>query len=244
MQADQKSWLTSSGFYRASMRATHIKAIYGDNAHEKWDQDEAAVRIALQLEWMLQPLLQLNPLPILPDRETVLSTFAAGLLPAVKGAAVLNGFIRQYGAAVYFFQPAFKDDEFDPDEMECLNLPEMQHTCPYPDGDKPAANPNGDKMHKSLVRVVGSDGLVAYRKGGGVAADVFLKAEEAAKQTEAAAAKRPLRRPMPDERVYTAEDGVRTRILSKAEVALYWGKWENPAKRTERKSLLEVWEEA
>lgn len=230
------------------MRATHIKAIYGDIAHEKWDQDGASVRLALQLERMFRPMLEFKPVEDLIglDAGSTMPQFAAELLPIIKGAAVLNGFIRQYGAAVYHFSPIFKEENFDPSYMQCLNLRDMQLQSPLKPSEKEAANnPHGNPDHESLVRVVGSLALVAYRKGGGFEADRILRMEEMAKQKTTSAAKRPVRRTAANDQVYTPENGIRTRRLTKAAVACYWGKPEVLGKNGDsaRTSLLELWEQ-
>lgn len=98
-------------------------------------------------------------------------------------ASNVNWWIRHSGDTVYYFQPVFKDEDFDPHYMTCLNLRAMQDNCPYPmedeNGDEvEAKDSRGDPTDAALVRIVCSYGCVAYRQGGGDLGKQLLEAEK------------------------------------------------------------------
>lgn len=179
-------------------------------------------RITLQLEKLLYPIRELAR-----DREgehafqARIKDFAPALKRLVVSAASLNLVMRLQGSVVYFFQPIFKDEEFDPRRMECLNLREMQESCPLQDiNDKDeiikANDPDGDPSNVALVRIICAYGCVAYRQGGGELGKRLLREEEGVPN--------PMLPPelqgthllhKPRDRKITAEDGFRTKTLAK-----------------------------
>ncbi|GAB7353241.1 hypothetical protein MBLNU459_g3754t3 [Dothideomycetes sp. NU459] len=243
MEREQKS---KDAFYRASMRTTHIESTYGSLAHEKWDQTGPILRLTIQLEAMLLPVLELSPaIKLVAPATLVLGPFARDLVPIIKGAADLNGFIRENGAAVYFFQPVYKENEFEPDRMECMNVQDMQNCCLLDAPGMQANDPNRDSSHKALVRVISSLNCVAYRKGGGFMAEALLEKEKLARKAVPHTIEELVRMPAGQalreaQRKVTADDGIRTRVLTKAGVTLYWERPESLADGEERVDLLEV----
>jgi len=183
----------------------------------------------MQLATLLDPLMGFsrkrdNKVPQL-NLETPQS-----LAPIVRYAAELSRLMRQMDGVVYYWPPTFKDEEFEPGRMECRNLSYMLDKCPYKKKTvhgrvRPILQPNGESCSEAIVRVVCFPGLVAYRSGGGDAADDLLK-EESHRRSNSGAPKDVIQsqaRQAVHENT-TKHSGFRTKVICKAVVHLQWGK--------------------
>lgn len=131
-------------------------------------------------------------------------------------AADLSREMRRDNDTIYYWPPTFKDEEFEPARMECLNLRDMISSSPYDrqtaDGHEQAVLQAGREGEaEAIVRVVGFPGLVAYRQGGGELAKRELSKENG-KHGRAPADVRVQRRRQ-GQGPLTGKEGFRTRIL-------------------------------
>lgn len=218
--------MACTGFLRTAQRANYInKSLPG--ATLPANHQTATVHLALQLNVLLGALFR-------SEKDIENPSHFTHLLSIVELATDLHLDMRRQPDVVYYPQPIFKDEEFDPSRMSCANLRPTQEDCPLINYDEngheiPSGNPKGDSSDIALVRVVLFQGLVAYRKGGGALAEEMLERERWARHVvplvkdqrwedgRKAAAKRPVRD-------VGVGDGFRSKVLAKGIVALGWGK--------------------
>ena len=148
------------------------------------------------------------------------------LADAISCATDLSHHMRLQTDVVYYWPPTFKDEEFEPARMECLNLAQMVKESPYVKqqvhGRARAVLQGGKEgQREAIVRVVCFPGLVAYRKGGGDLAKRELAAEGLV--VDDAPPDVQFVRQVRDGK-FTGLEGFRTRVLAKAVVHLQWGK--------------------
>ena len=131
---------------------------------------------------------------------------------------------------VYYFPPTFKDEEFDPERMECLNLTSMISKSPYKrkiqKGGYVTAELDGEQERsEAIVQVVAFPGLVVYRQGGGSLAESQLSDERKRDGSDNAPPDVRHSRRMARDSPWslTGDEGFRTRILCKGVVHLVWG---------------------
>jgi len=160
------------GFYRTEHRAGLVNASVKASGMFK-PTTASFLRLTAQLTKLLAPIKALDYLHVDDTNPAAHDpAYAAKLMHLVGLAQRLNHAIRKQGDVVYYFEPVYKDEEFEPSSMKCHNLPSMQTDCPLwvlgADGRERLPNdPLGDETDRALVRVVCSPGCVAYRKGGG-----------------------------------------------------------------------------
>lgn len=145
-------------------------------------------------------------------------------------AAHLARAMRCLPDVVYYFPPTFKDEEFDPERMECLNLAAMISHSPYKrkvqKGGYVTAELDGDKeSSEAIVQIVAFPGLVAYRQGGGELAKSQLADERRCDGSDNAPPDVRHSRRMARDSPWslTGDEGFRSRILCKGVVHLMWG---------------------
>lgn len=145
----------------------------------------------------------------------------------VTTAAHLARSMRCLTDVVYYFPPTFKDEEFEPERMECLNLADMIRESPYKhsvrEGGYVTAELRGEQERsQAIVQIVAFPGLVAYRQGGGSLAQTQLAEERRRDGSDNAPPDVKRARRMGG--TFTGDEGFRTRILSKGVVHLMWGR--------------------
>lgn len=180
------------------------------------------MRITMQIERLLRPIRELDYKLIStgkPTQEQI--PYATDLGRITRAAVAANTVLRENGNVVYYFQPVFKDEEFEPERMECQNLLETRAKCPYPGVDTkgkevPANDPRGDPTDQCLVRIVCSYGCVAHRKGGGDLGKQMLEDEEDQPDLSLPPEARPKKGAKEFYgRVITHEDGFRTKTVAR-----------------------------
>lgn len=208
--------LIGLGFHRAAERATVIRTSGEDITPESEGCQIGITRLTIQLEKLLHPIRELHH-----NVNLQCGNYGKSLQAIVAEAVYINQIIRMNGNVVYFFQPVFKDEEFDPSRMECQNLRAIQATCPMETLDDnnqviPGDNPHGDPTDIALVRIVCSNGCVAWRKGGGSYGERLL-AEEAETPDHSLPPELQGVRPRNEfyGRVITNDDGLRTKVVAK-----------------------------
>ncbi len=145
--------------------------------------------------------------------------------------------MHQDGDVVYYWSTTFKDEEFDPGRMECLNLKSMIEHSPYikttENGyERAIMNPSFKDERRdeteAIVRIVCFPGLTAYRRHGGELAKQILADEEAATRSEAFHQPPDVRgrnkHLAAEEKELTGKEGFRTKTICKSIVHLQWGK--------------------
>lgn len=150
----------------------------------------------------------------------------------VVSAGDLAQAMRQSRDTIYYWPATFKDEEFEPSHMECINVGEMIRDSPYDKQtsggrDLPILRAGTDHRKQAIVRVVCFPGLEVYRQGGGELAKQQLKAEKnAPNEDNAPPDVMRMRRRVTNKygQEYTGKEGFRTRVLCKSVVLLEWGK--------------------
>jgi len=214
------------GFYRTKKRANTT----GKN--ESRYLSESALQVAVaqtvaQLESLVMPLWT-------QDDETACARAdllfkRQELVAIVEDAAKLSQTMRKDGETVYYWPPTFKDEEFAPERMECLNLAEMIRASPYdtkksPKGYvRPVLEPGREHERNAVVRVVSWPGVVSYQQGGGELAQAELMKEVKQAGHASLDFQRRERLIAKDRGALTGNEGFRTRILCKSVVLLQWG---------------------
>ncbi|KAL1304529.1 hypothetical protein AAFC00_003512 [Neodothiora populina] len=232
----EQDQMDMDGFYRAAQRAKAIQEA-GVPKTDLTPLPGAIVgtaRLTAQLETILNPIRDLDDTVRIARID---AAYIEGLRSILLHAVRINNYMRKLDDVLYYFQPIFKDEEFDPNEMECENLRDMQLDCPLDDpteaavaaamGKQPRRTKKirGDPTDRVLVRVICSPGCIAYRKGGGDLAKYILQ-QERLHQDQFLPPE--LRSRFAREKVYgrviTEEDGLRSRRLTRATAAFRWGK--------------------
>ena len=217
------------GFTRTEQRAEMVKTFVAPSQEtaNKSHLEETCATVAARLDTMLAPLLgQKKPANASERRK--------GLYDIVFFAGRLSRIMRQAPDVVYYWPPTFKDEEFEPSRMECLNLKNMILDSPYEkkevQGIERAVVREAHKgpNTEAIVKVVCFPGLVAYRQYGG---------ETGAKEIAAENNRGGIREPddVRRARQYRVKNGVeqipdpnahgfRSRVVCKSVVYLTWGK--------------------
>ncbi|KAF2770242.1 hypothetical protein EJ03DRAFT_335668 [Teratosphaeria nubilosa] len=226
--------LAGDGFSRTKRRAMHcaiFQSKYDGSREAHTELQKAIVKITLQLEDLLMPLFNMRALAdkrftthhILPESHRKL------LLSIVEQAALLSRFIRQIDDVVYYWPPTFKDEEFDPARMDCLNLEDMIRTSPYTKDttlqgyERAKLNEGEESRSEAIVRVVAFPGIVAYRQGGGALAEKTLETERHSWRHDPPDVQTQKARSFRQEGT-TVDSGFRTKLIAKAVVHLQWGR--------------------
>lgn len=163
-----------AGFERNKRRAAKVLEFnkQGDEKHLQF----ACQKMTMQLEKMLSPLWD--------GQETHLPKQAYNKLGEIVWfAASLSRDMCMARDAVYYWPPIFKDEEFDPSRMECINLRAMIEQSPYEkkkvEGRERAVLAKGcEDRCEAIVRIVCFPGLVVYRSQGGKLATKELQDEK------------------------------------------------------------------
>lgn len=166
--------------------------------------------------------------PFWSDQGAVdLSTGKRGdeLAAIISLAAKIAELIRRASDVVYYWPPAFKDEEFDPARMEAINLCQMIQSSPYDKkkvgGVQRAVLREGlEHQKEAIVRIVTFPGIVAYRQYGGRLAAAELAAEGEAEKGQPEDVLRARDR---FGQGVTAKQGFRSRLITKSVVYLEWG---------------------
>ncbi|CAK3747409.1 Hypothetical predicted protein [Lecanosticta acicola] len=151
------------------------------------------------------------------------------LCAVIIQAGFLSRLMRQAPDVVFYWPPTFKDEEFEPSRMECLNLNDMITNSPYKKktvgGIERAAliddDPETVAKSEAIVRIVCFPGLVAYRREGGKLAEEEI-AREKNRPDYAPADVMAVRRAGTD--ALTSETGFRSKVICKSVVFLQWGR--------------------
>ena len=225
------------GFYRTRQRAMEIFEYEKKPKNQAGGADAAwaaTVMVVRQLEIMLLPLWKQGGKSYDAAAWNKGGKYGMGgyLNRIVSLASSVSRAMCREPDVVYYWQPTFKDEEFEPGRMECYNLKEMISTSPY---DRKTINgidrailrkDHGDRS-EAIVRIVCFPGLVAYRQHGGALAQKEL-GEEAERRGDHEAVPPDVRaqrkRLAAHEDTLTGDEGFRTRIVGKSVVLLEWGK--------------------
>lgn len=170
-----------------------------------------------QLSKLLAPLWSADLKPVAKKQLTSI----------IKLAAKIAELIRKAPDVVYYWPPAFKDEEFEPARMEAYNLEQMIENSPYDKRKVGGYHRAVLKDPKSanteaIVRIVAFPAIVAYRQYGGKLAVAELRAEEAADHQPLTAPE--LRQPRDRyNNLITPKQGFRSRLINKSVVHLAWG---------------------
>lgn len=219
--------LTSAGFYRTEQRLQTIKRYVDEERTDaaQLSLKKAIVKLSLQLEQLILPFWKIcgrtGSLLAQDDRKA--------LFEIVSIAADLSRWLRRVPHTVYYWPPTFKDEEFEPARMECLNLEYMTTHSPYnkkgSHGRERAELAKGEEARgEAIVRVVCFPGLVAYRQGGGALAQQLLEDESARPDHAPPDVKARERLARRGADALTGNEGFRTKIICKSVVHLVWGK--------------------
>lgn len=200
-----------SGFERTRERAELVNAY----KIEDGTLQTQIASVQSQLTKLLAPLwsADLNP-GALKHLEAV-----------IEIAARTAELIRTAPDVVYYWPPAFKDEEFEPARMEASNLTQMIENSPYDKKNVGGYHRAVLKDPKStateaIVRIVAFPGIVAYRQYGGLLALAEI-ADEKEKGTRNQHHAPEIRDRYNN--VVTAAQGFRSRLINKSVVHLEWG---------------------
>ncbi|KAI8933661.1 hypothetical protein NX059_009382 [Plenodomus lindquistii] len=112
------------------------------------------------------------------EEHTIPSAIFSTLFKIVTHAGILSLLLRQDKRTVYYFEPLFKEDEFNPTRMECYNYLEMRQRHPRTpvaklskeERARRAELTDGEKQRalsdRPLTQITIMPGLRAYRLGG------------------------------------------------------------------------------
>lgn len=181
----------------------------------------------MQLEKLLKPLAALQG-----NGQVPVSLDMPALATIVSTAADLSRSMRLAGDVVYYWQPTFKDEEFEPARMEGHNLRYMIENIPYEKREmhgrvRAALLPGSEHKSEAIVRVVCFPGLVAYRQGGSDLGDQLLREDEARHVASSRNLPHDVRMVQDRQARHdgiTRDSGFRSKVICKAIVHLHWGK--------------------
>jgi hypothetical protein len=200
------------GFIRQEQRAHTIASFeltHNVNIDQCLQRKHANLKMTLQITELLRPLVELK----YRDQDT-LDDMTEALLEIVTTAAELAALMKRSGTSVlYAFKNVFKWMSISPIDSEVLNKTQMMEA-------------SKNKVYRTmdeLVRIVCADKLVAFRKGGGVAAERWLEKNEKEVDWSVAPELRHLPRNVHRNRLITANDGYREKFLVKAVVIGFFG---------------------
>ena len=153
------------------------------------------------------------------------------LATIVDGAAHMSIIMRCQADTVYYWQPTFKDEEFEPKRMECFNLQDMLRDSPYDTKtingfERAVLRPGREDESEAIVRVVCFPGLVAYRQGGGKLAQKELADEKAITDRAPPDVRhhRKVQSSRQGQKELDGSEGFRTKVICKSVVMLQWSK--------------------
>lgn len=206
------------GFYRTKERAKKIESLGGVAD----DVDFAINKLTVQLGYLLAPLSGLGV-----EQRSLGARMLSEIRKVVAQAAEISQSIRATKDVVYYWPPTFKDEEFEPSRMECLNLDDMISNSPYDKKkvqgsfERAILRAGQENRSEAIVRVVCFPGLVAYRQHGG---------ELGRKEVEAELEQRSFH-PQDVQASYARSgdkldpnNGFRSKVICKSLVHLQWGK--------------------
>ncbi|CAK1357364.1 hypothetical protein CB0940_07891 [Cercospora beticola] len=218
LESIDTSGTTHDGFVRTQERATLVN----QNRIDAHLLAQDVFRVRHQLAKMLKPFWAGKNASDRSVRGMGEEDLKA-LDEIIKHAASISHLIRRAPDVVYYWSPAFKDEEFEPASMEALNLATMIRTSPYDKvtddrGFERAVLRKQEENSEAIVRIVVFPAVVAYRQYGGSLAAAEIKVE-----------KEGSRRLPPDVRdrhnqPITVQQGFRSKLISKSVVHLSWGK--------------------
>ena len=154
------------------------------------------------------------------------------LTAIIESAAHLSQTMRKHRDTVYYWPPTFKDEEFDPDRMECSDLRGMILVSPYDTREtsqgfeRPMLREGHDHEDTAVVRVVCFPGLISFQQGGGEIARSEIAMENGRPDNAPpdVQQQRKLLAKRNSQKQLTGDEGFRTRLLCKSIVLLQWGK--------------------
>jgi hypothetical protein len=213
---------TSVGFVRAKERAKVIKAFPKAQAGAR-DFDHAVEMITNDLTYMLCSFWAIK----LEDARAFKTHVYCRVTDIVKAAGMLSRAMRSSADVIYYWLPPSKDAEFEPSDMECLNLAETIQASPYKRETingmvRAVLKPGMEAKSEAIVRVVCFPGVVAYRQGGGALARRELAEEKEGDGHVPPDVRRARERV--GEGPLTGHEGIRTKTICKSLVLLQWGK--------------------
>lgn len=187
-----------AGFFRVRERANEIL----NGAEKKINQldlQNAIATVTTRLGRLLLPFWTQGS----TEKGWEVTKRSTQLARIVEMAAKLSRKMQKDSETVYYWPPTMKDEEFEPERMECYNLRCMMSDSPYlaekiKGMDRGILQAGNENRKEAIVRVVCFPGLVAHRQGGGD----FVSYEDRQKR----------------------DQGFRTAVLSKSVVLLQWGK--------------------
>ena len=213
------------GFQRTQARAEICQDYISQIDKEDQNQlAKAKAKLLLQLQQLLLPIISVSRGKKRDSTDMRLNDLAA----IIALAADLSRWMRQLDEVVYYWPPTFKDEEFEPGRMECVNLWQMLDESPYQKLDiqgrmRPRLQPGQEHRNEAIVRVVCFPGLVAYRKGGGELGEKLLAEQDRRRGNANVPHDVQIARARSRDSV-SVDNGYRTKVICKAVVHLTWGK--------------------
>ncbi|RMZ32951.1 hypothetical protein D0859_02907 [Hortaea werneckii] len=185
---------------------------------------KAKDKLLLQLQQLLLPIVSVSTGKKRDSADMRLNDLAA----IIALAADLSRWMRQLDEVVYYWPPTFKDEEFEPGRMECVNLRQMLDESPYQKLDiqgrmRPRLQPGQEHRNEAIVRVVCFPGLVAYRQGGGELGGKVLAEQDRRRGNGSMPRDVQIAQARSRDNV-GVDDGYRTKVICKAVGHLTWGK--------------------
>ncbi|GAB1741747.1 hypothetical protein NU219Hw_g7157t1 [Hortaea werneckii] len=222
----QEDLLDKDGFQRTRTRAERCQEYLSQLDKEANDQlAKAKAKLLLQLQQLLLPIVSVPHGKKRDSTDMRLNDLAA----IIALAADLSRWMRQLDDVVYYWPPTFKDEEFEPGRMECVNLQQMLDESPYQKLDvqgrvRPQLQPGQEHRNEAIVRVVCFPGLVAYRQGGGELGEKLLAERDRRRGKESSVPRDVQMAQARSRDTVSVDDGYRTKVICKAVVYLTWGK--------------------
>lgn len=188
---------------------------------------KAVASVTLQLEHLLLPLWQHGSTAASWKTSKKREELAA----IVETAGHLSQTMRKDRDTIYYWPPTFKDEEFEPERMEGMDLVGMIRNSPYETkktkkGHNRAVIMEGHEHRgTALVRIVCFPGVMSFQQGGGELAKHELAKEngELDRVPPDVQRQRKLIARSSRQGELTGDEGFRTRVISKAVVLLQWG---------------------
>ncbi|KJX98872.1 hypothetical protein TI39_contig385g00021 [Zymoseptoria brevis] len=216
----EREGVEKDGFVRAQERANAIKTFPKSTAHDK-NFRFAVVQTTLALSKMLWPFWAIE------CSKSLRNIIFLRLEEIVQTAGKLGRAMRSSPNVIYYWPPVFKDEEYEPSRMECLNLVHMIKSSPYKRETvkgmiRPILKKGMENKSEAIVRVVCFHGIVAYRQGGGKLAKRELAKDKEGDSHMPADVRRARERV--GDGPLTGNEGIRSKTICKSLVLLQWGK--------------------
>ncbi|KAI7498451.1 hypothetical protein KC367_g5076 [Hortaea werneckii] len=221
----QEDLLDKDGFQRTQARAEMCQDYLSQIDKEAQNQlTKAKDKLLLQLQQLLLPIVSVSTGKKRDSADMRLNDLAA----IIALAADLSRWMRRLDEVVYYWPPTFKDEEFEPGRMECVNLRQMLDESPYQKLDiqgrmRPRLQPGQEHRNEAIVRVVCFPGLVAYRQGGGELGGKVLAEQDRRRGNGSVPRDVQIAQARSRDNV-GVDDGYRTKVICKAVGHLTWGK--------------------